>query len=186
MCSNLALALLFWQWQPIGGAVWDVQHPIARTALYGLFVCGWLWVLVTTFLINHFDLFGLRQVWLHFRGRAYRPLGFVTPGPYRVVRHPMYVGWLTAFWATPTMTVAHLALAIGITAYILVAIRLEERDLVRALGRSYAEYRENVPMLAPHLLSRAVARIAGPKADAAPGTDVSVVPTEQAVAAEAN
>ena len=111
-------------------------------------------MLVTTFLINHFDLFGLRQVWLYFRGKHYTSLGFVTPGPYRLVRHPMYIGWLTAFWATPTMTVAHLTFALGITAYILVAIYFEERDLVRFLGQDYADYRKNVPMLIPRVSSR--------------------------------
>jgi protein-S-isoprenylcysteine O-methyltransferase Ste14 len=154
LCANLVLALLFWQWQPIGPAVWNVQHPWWRATLYGVFACGWLTVLVTTFLINHFDLFGLRQVWLYFRGRAYTPLGFVAPGPYRVVRHPMYVGWLIAFWATPTMTVGHLAFALGIAAYILTAIYFEERDLVRFLGQSYADYRKQVPMLIPRLRVR--------------------------------
>ena len=122
--------------------------------LYGLFAFGWLTVLVTTFLINHFDLFGLRQVWLYFRGKHYTSLGFTTPGPYRFVRHPMYIGWLTAFWATPTMTVAHLTFALGITLYILVAIYFEERDLVRFLGQDYADYRKNVPMLIPSVPSR--------------------------------
>jgi protein-S-isoprenylcysteine O-methyltransferase Ste14 len=151
LASSLALLLLFWQWQPIGGVVWQVDHPLGRAALYGLFAAGWLTVLVTTFLINHFDLFGLRQVWLHLRGESYRPLGFVTPGPYRHVRHPLYVGWLLAFWATPTMTAAHLLFAVMTTAYILIAIRLEERDLGRIHGARYAEYRRSVPMLIPRL-----------------------------------
>lgn len=149
LAANLALILLFWQWQPMGGAVWDVKYFPGRFALYGLFAAGWLIVLWTTFLINHFDLFGLRQVWLHFRGQPYTPIGFVAPGPYKVVRHPMYIGWLMAFWATPTMTFAHLAFAAGITAYILTAIYFEERDLMRSLGKSYTDYRENVPMLVP-------------------------------------
>src|SRR5262245_48714100 len=147
LCSNLALLLLFWQWRPMGGVLWDVRQPAGQAVLYGLFAFGWLTVLVTTFLINHFDLFGLRQVWLYFRGREYTPLGFVTPGPYRWVLHPLYVGWLTAFWATPTMTAAHLVFALGTTVYILVAIAFEERDLTDAYGRAYAEYRERVPML---------------------------------------
>jgi protein-S-isoprenylcysteine O-methyltransferase Ste14 len=154
LATNIVLAILFWQWQPIGGVIWDVQHLWGRAALCGLFAIGWLTVLVTTFLINHFDLFGLRQVWLYFRGRPYTPLGFVTPGPYRIVRHPMYIGWMAAFWATPTMTVAHLAFALGITTYILIAIYFEERDLVRFLGRDYTEYRERVPMFIPKMVAR--------------------------------
>ena len=148
LASSLALILLFWQWRPLGGMVWDVQDPVGRALLYAGFAFGWLLVLVTTFLINHFDLFGLRQVWLHLRGRPYQPLPFKTPGPYRIVRHPLYVGWLFAFWATPTMTVTHLLFATVTTAYILVAIRLEERDLVDA-HPEYADYRKRVPMLVP-------------------------------------
>ena len=151
LASSLALLLLFWQWRPIGGVVWSVEHPVGQAALYGLFAAGWLTVLVTTFLINHFDLFGLRQVWLHLRGEQYRPLGFVTPGPYRHVRHPLYVGWLLAFWATPTMTAAHLLFAVTTTAYILIAIQLEERNLHEAHGERYAEYRRSVPMLVPRV-----------------------------------
>jgi protein-S-isoprenylcysteine O-methyltransferase Ste14 len=167
--SNLALILLFWQWRPMGGVVWDVEHPAGRAVLYGLFALGWLTVLVTTFLINHFDLFGLRQVWLYFRGRECTPLGFVTPGPYQYVRHPLYVGWLTAFWATPTMTAAHLVFALGTTAYILVAIYFEERDLTEAHGRAYAEYRQRVPMLVPRWSGRVAARQAALQPDAHAG-----------------
>ncbi len=148
LASSLALILLFWQWRPLGGVVWDVQDPVGRAVLHAGFFFGWLLVLVATFLINHFDLFGLRQVWLHLRGRPYRPLPFTTPGPYRLVRHPLYVGWFFAFWATPTMTAAHLLFAVATTAYILIAIRLEERDLVDA-HPEYAEYRRRVPMLIP-------------------------------------
>ncbi len=143
--------MLFWQWRPIGGVVWAVQDSVGRYALYALCACGWLTVLVTTFLINHFDLFGLRQVWLHLRGKPYTALGFVTPGPYKYIRHPLYIGWMTAFWATPIMTVAHYLFALAMTAYMLFAIRLEERDLVAAMGRSYANYRQRVPMLIPRL-----------------------------------
>ena len=158
LASSLALILLFWRWRPIGGVVWQVDHPLGQTVLYGLFAAGWLTVLVTTFLINHFDLFGLRQVWLHLRGKPYRPLGFVTPGPYRHVRHPLYVGWLLAFWATPTMTPAHLLFALMTTGYILIAIRFEERDLGDAYGEQYAAYRRSVPMLVPRLrMTRAAA-----------------------------
>ena len=148
LASSLALILLFWLWRPLGGVVWDVQNSVGRTLLHGGFVFGWLLVLVTTFLINHFDLFGLRQVWFHLRGQSYRPLAFGTPGPYRLVRHPLYVGWFFAFWSTPTMTVTHLVFAVMTTAYILIAIRFEERDLVAA-HPEYASYRARVPMLIP-------------------------------------
>jgi protein-S-isoprenylcysteine O-methyltransferase Ste14 len=120
-----------------------------------LFAIGWLIVLGATVLINHFDLFGLRQVWLYFRGRPYTHLPFVTPGPYRFVRHPLYVGWLTVFWATPTMTAAHFVFAAGMTAYILIAIRYEERDLVHAHD-GYADYRRRVPMFVPKIATRKV------------------------------
>jgi len=149
LLSSLALLLMFWQWQPLGGFIWSVENATGRFLLHAMFGFGWLLVLATTFLINHFDLFGLRQVWLFASGKEYRPLGFVTPGPYRWVRHPLYVGWLCAFWFTPTMTAAHFLFAVATTAYILVAIQLEERDLVDVHGPSYAEYRRNVPMLIP-------------------------------------
>jgi len=154
LASNLAMCLLFWQWQPMGGVVWDVQHPAGRIALYGLFAFGWLTVLVTTCLINHFDLFGLRQVWLYFTGRDYTPVRFTAPGPYKHVRHPMYIGWMAAFWGTPTMTSTHLAFAAVTTAYILTAILFEERDLLESLGDDYARYRRQVPKLIPRLLTR--------------------------------
>jgi len=149
LLSSLALILLFWQWRPMGGVVWSVEDPTGRLVLRGLFAFGWALVLMCTFLINHFDLFGLRQIWLHLIGKPYTRLRFVTPGPYRLVRHPLYVGWLFAFWATPTMTVAHLVFAVATTAYILVAIQLEERDLVREHGNAYEQYRQGVPMLLP-------------------------------------
>ena len=151
LLSSLALLLLFAQWRPMGGAVWSVEDPLGRMALRGLFAFGFGLVLVATFLINHFDLFGLRQVWLQLRGRPYTMLPFATPGPYRLVRHPLYVGWLFAFWATPTMTWAHLLFAVATTGYILIAIVLEERDLVREHGPSYEEYRRRVPKLVPRL-----------------------------------
>lgn len=147
--TNLALILLFWQWRPMGGVVWNIEQPLGRIALHALCVAGWLTVLITTFLINHFDLFGLRQVWLYFRGKPYTHLGFVTPGPYKLIRHPLYIGWMTAFWATPTMSVAHLVFAVGMTAYMLIAIQLEERNLLEFHGEEYAAYRHRVPMLIP-------------------------------------
>jgi protein-S-isoprenylcysteine O-methyltransferase Ste14 len=163
--SSLALLLLFWQWRPLGGLVWDVANPAGRIALHVLCAGGWLLVLVTTFLIDHFDLFGLRQTWLYFRGWPDTSGGFVTPGPYRMVRHPLYVGWLVAFWATPTMTATHLLFALGVTVYILVAIRWEERDLLAAFGRRYAEYRARVPMLVPGLPRRGEEPRALPRAE---------------------
>jgi protein-S-isoprenylcysteine O-methyltransferase Ste14 len=149
LASSLALILLFWQWSPLGGVVWNVENPVGQAALYTMFAFGWWLVLVTTILINHFDLFGLRQVWLYATRREYTPLRFVTPGPYRLVRHPLYVGWLFAFWATPTMTATHLLFAVATTLYILIAIRFEERDLV-AVHPEYEEYRKRVPMLVPN------------------------------------
>ena len=152
--SSLALLLLFWKWQPMGGVVWNVEGAVGRGLLHGGFAFGWLLVLVTTFLINHFDLFGLRQVWLFFRGVPYVPLRFGTPGPYKLVRHPLYVGWFCAFWFTPTMTVTHLVFAVATSVYILIAIRLEERDLVTMHGQDYVRYRKQVPMLIPKLVAR--------------------------------
>ena len=147
--SSLALILMFWQWQPMGGVIWDVQDPVARGLLLSLFGFGWLLVLASTFLINHFDLFGLRQVTLYLLGKEYTRLPFKTPGLYKLVRHPLYVGWLFTFWATPTMTAAHLVFALATTAYILIAIQWEERDLAEEHGRVYENYRRKVPMLIP-------------------------------------
>jgi len=149
LASSLLLVALFAFWQPMGGVVWSVTNPVGVAALYALFGFGWLLVLVATFLINHFDLFGLRQPWLYFRGKPYTPLKFGTPWLYRYVRHPLYLGWFFAFWATPEMTVAHLVFAVATTAYILIAIQLEERDLVAEHGDKYAEYRRRVPMIIP-------------------------------------
>lgn len=146
--SSLALILLFWKWQPMGGVVWSVTSLTAWSVLVGLYVLGWLTVLMTTFLINHFDLFGLRQVWLVLLGRPYVPVPFRTPGPYRLVRHPLYLGWLMVFWSAPVMTAAHLVFAVATTAYILIAIQFEERDLMR-IHDEYAEYRRRVPMIVP-------------------------------------
>jgi protein-S-isoprenylcysteine O-methyltransferase Ste14 len=147
--SSLALILLFWQWRPLGGVVWSVEDAPGRIVLRILFAFGFGLVLLSTFLINHFDLFGLRQVWLYLLGRPYVTLRFGTPGPYKLVRHPLYVGWIFAFWMTPTMTLAHLLFALATTAYIMLAIQFEERDLVREHGESYEEYRRAVPMLVP-------------------------------------
>lgn len=152
--SSLCLIALFALWQPMGVSVWNVTHPKLQIAIHAVYGLGWGILLLSTFLINHFDLFGLRQVWLALRGRPYTPLKFGTPFLYRIVRHPLYVGWLMIFWATPTMTVAHLLFAVMTTAYILIAIQFEERDLVAEHGDRYREYRERVPMLVPALRSK--------------------------------
>jgi protein-S-isoprenylcysteine O-methyltransferase Ste14 len=150
LTASLLLIALFVLWQPMGGVIWNVTDPVGQALLYGLYGFGWALVLVATFLINHFDLFGLRQVWLQLIGKPYTPLRFKTPGPYRLVRHPLYVGWLFVFWATPTMTAAHLLFALLTTGYILIGIRLEERDLLDA-HPEYAGYRKHVPMLIPRI-----------------------------------
>ena len=149
--SSLALILLFVLWRPLGGVIWSVEDPAGRFVLRSLFAFGWGLVLFSTFLINHFDLFGLRQVWRNLLGQPQGGLKFTTPGPYKIVRHPLYVGWLFAFWMTPVMTAAHLLFSIATTAYILLAIQFEERDLVREHGETYEKYRRSVPMLIPSL-----------------------------------
>ena len=146
--SSLALIVLFWFWQPMGGLIWQFQSSAGIDTMYALYAAGWALLLYCTFLIDHFDLFGLRQVWLQLIGKPCTPLDFKTPWLYRQVRHPLYIGWLMIIWATPVMTVAHLVFAVMSTAYILVGIQLEERDLVRA-HPEYAEYRKRVPMLLP-------------------------------------
>jgi protein-S-isoprenylcysteine O-methyltransferase Ste14 len=151
LASSLALIALFILWQPLGGVIWDIGNMPAQTLLFALYAAGWALILATSFLINHFDLFGLRQVWLQLLGKAYSKLQFVVPGLYRVVRHPLYVGWLLVFWSTPTMTATHLLFAVGTTLYILIAIRFEERDLV-AMHPEYDDYRRSVPMLVPRIV----------------------------------
>jgi methanethiol S-methyltransferase len=151
--SAIALIIMFVFWRPLGGGVWDVQSAIGRDLLYAGFAFGWFLVFLSTFLINHFDLFGLRQIWLQLRKKPYKPLPFKTPMLYRLVRHPLYVGLLFAFWSTPTMTLTHLVFAIATTAYILIGIQLEEHDLLAELPE-YAQYRKRVPMLVPFLKRR--------------------------------
>ncbi len=149
--SSLLLALLFWQWHPMPGVVWDIVQPVARAALWLLFGVGWFVVLISTFLIDHFDLFGLRQVYLYARGQPYVPPPFRTPVFYRVVRHPIMLGFLIAFWATPTMTWGHLLFSGMTTAYVFVGVFLEEQDLRRAFGGGYEEYRQQVGMILPRM-----------------------------------
>jgi protein-S-isoprenylcysteine O-methyltransferase Ste14 len=143
-----ALILLFVYWKPLGGQVWTVTNPLAANILYGIFGLGWAIVFLSSFLINHFDLFGLRQVWLNLMDHPYSKLSFKTPFLYKYVRHPLYVGLILGFWATPDMTVTHLFFAIATTAYIFIGIQFEEHDLKNALPE-YAAYREHVPMIVP-------------------------------------
>ena len=147
--ASLALILLFWQWRPMTGLVWNVENSIGRVVMLAVFGAGWAIVLLSTFMINHFDLFGLRQVYMHSRGIEQGEMDFKTRAFYKFVRHPIMLGFIIGFWATPTMTVGHLLFAAVTTAYILVAIQFEERDLVNAHGETYLEYKRNVGMLVP-------------------------------------
>jgi len=147
--SSLALLLLFWQWRPMTDIVWSVDNSIGRGTLWGIFLLGWGTVLIGTYLINHFDLFGLRQVYMNMRGEEYTQLDLGRPLLYKIIRHPIMLGFIIAFWATPVMTVGHLVFAIATTAYILIAIQLEERDLIQVHGEGYEQYRREVSMLVP-------------------------------------
>lgn len=149
LLASLALLLLFWQWRPLRTPVWTVENPIGQILMQALFFLGWLIVFLGTFMINHFDLFGLRQVFLNWRNREYTELGFRIPGFYKFVRHPIMLGFLIAFWATPVMTAGHLLFAVATTGYILIALQLEERDLVHHFGKQYQEYRQKTSMLLP-------------------------------------
>ena len=149
LLASLALVLLFWQWRPILDPVWSVTNPVGVFVLNAVFWLGWGLVLLSTFLINHFELFGLRQVWARLRGRTLPQPVFRTPFLYKRVRHPLYLGFLLAFWSTPTMTAGHLLFAVATTGYILIAIWFEERDLVALFGDQYRRYRQQVSMLIP-------------------------------------
>lgn len=151
LIASLTLLLLFWQWRPIGlvRVAWDVQNTTGRLVLEGLFWLGWLIVLISTFLVDHFDLFGFKQAYCYLKGTECPPPTFKTPGFYKGVRHPIYLGFIIAFWSTPRMSMGHLFFAMMTTGYILVAIQFEERDLIRAYGDKYREYRKRVSMLAP-------------------------------------
>jgi protein-S-isoprenylcysteine O-methyltransferase Ste14 len=173
LISSLLLIVVFWQWRPIATAIWQVEgwRVTLLTAVYWI---GWLTALTSTYLIDHFELFGLRQVFAALRGAAARVSPFKTPLLYRLVRHPLMLGFLLAFWATPHMTAGHLLFTVTTTGYILVGVRLEERDLVANLGAAYEQYRRRVPMLMPNLLAirsrLAVRRRAGCATPAHPGT----------------
>jgi len=151
LLSSLILVLLYWAWRPIDSVIWQMDAAWAQNLMWAVFFGGFLLVLLSTFIIDHFDLFGLRQVWLNFRQKTYTYSGFKVTFFYKFVRHPLYVGWIMSFWGAPTMTVGHLLFAVGMTGYILIAIRYEERDLVKFLGEDYVRYQEKVPMLIPKL-----------------------------------
>lgn len=149
LLSSLLLILLYWQWRPMTGVVWQVDNPIGFWILTGLYFGGYVVVLYASFLIDHFDLFGLRQVFINLRGREYTQPQFAMPFLYRIIRHPLLAGWMIAFWATPKMTYGHLLFAVGSTLYMLIAIPIEEKDLAHFLGEDYKQYRARTPMLFP-------------------------------------
>lgn len=149
IAASACLGLMYWQWRPLAGEVWNVQSAFARSALVALSLLGWGIVFASSFMVSHWDLFGLRQTWMRLRERAYEPVGFRLVGLYKLVRHPLMVGFLIAFWATPTMSVGHLFFAIMVTGYILFGTWIEERDLVAEHGESYLEYRRKVRGLVP-------------------------------------
>lgn len=149
LLSSFALLLLFWQWRPMTGAVWQIDNTIGKYLMWALFLLGWGMVLLSTFLISHFDLFGLRQVYLYHKNREYMEPGFKETFLYKIVRHPIMLGFIIAFWATPLMTTGHLLFAVVTTVYVLVAIQIEERDIVNAHGDVYNDYRKRVSMIVP-------------------------------------
>ncbi len=154
LVSNIVTVFLLWQWQGINVVVWNVEGDLGRYLLWGLFAAGWLLVPAASLMINHFDLFGTRQVWLYLRGREYTHMPFSTPMLYRHIRHPLYVGWTIAFWATPSMSLGHLLFAGVLSGYMALAALIEERDLVHFIGSQYEEYQRNVPRYLPRLFGR--------------------------------
>ena len=161
--SGIFLTAMMLLWQPMGGDIWRIEYLPVRCLLHGIYALGWVVLVGSTFALNHFDLFGLRQVWLQFQGQPYSDLKFATPGPYRFVRHPIYVGWIILAWATPEMTWTHFAFAVATTLYIAKAITWEEKDLVNYHGDLYRAYQNATPKLIPN--------VSGEKAPA-PVTDV--------------
>jgi methanethiol S-methyltransferase len=149
LVSSLSLFLLYWLWQPMPGVIWNVESSFGSLILTSLFWFGWIVVLLSTFMTNHFDLFGLRQVYINFKGQEYSHLEFKTIGLYRLCRHPLMLGFIIAFWATPTMTTGHLLFTVATTAYIFIALQFEERDLITFFGDVYKNYQEKVPMVFP-------------------------------------
>ncbi len=149
LMASLALALICWQWRPLPQVIWQVANPVAASAILVLSFVGWFIVLSSTFLINHFELFGLHQVANNLAGKAMPTPRFRSPLYYKLVRHPIYFGFVVAFWAAPTMTLGHLLFSAMTTAYIVVGILLEEHDLVAVFGSEYRTYRQRVPMLLP-------------------------------------
>jgi protein-S-isoprenylcysteine O-methyltransferase Ste14 len=171
LIANLCVILLMWQWRPIGPVIWDVQGFVGRALVWTLFAAGWLLVPLASLMINHFDLFGTRQVWLNLKQVIQTDVTFRTPALYKLVRHPLYVGWMISFWATPTMTLGHVLFATLLTAYMFIAIPIEERDLVKVYGSQYEDYRRRVPALVPRI---------------ARGSTVSAAPEQRAIVGELN
>lgn len=154
LLSNIAMVIIFLFWEPIGGVIWSTENELIKNGILTFYMFGWALVVISTFLIDHFHLFGLKQIWFDLTGRKVPAAKFVMPSLYKRVRHPLYVGWLIVFWSTPIMTVSHLVFALMCTAYILVAIRLEEKDLEDEFGEKYRQYKKEVPMIIPALKAK--------------------------------
>ncbi len=154
LASNIAVILILVFWQPMGGMIWQAENELLKSAIYAIYFLGWVVLFLSTCMICHFDLFGLRQVWLQFKGEKYSNYEFRVPFAYKYVRHPIYVGWLMIVWAAPVMTVAHLVFSLGMTVYILVAVPWEENDLIATFGDKYTDYQKQVPMLIPNPLAQ--------------------------------
>jgi protein-S-isoprenylcysteine O-methyltransferase Ste14 len=152
--TSLVLITIFIFWQPMGGVLWSIDNGVLKGILLAIFVLGWGLVLASTFVINHFDLFGLRQVWLYFRKKPYTQLEFRISSLYKIVRHPIYLGMFLALWAAPLMSISRLVFAVLLTGYLFIGIYFEEKDLIKAFGSKYMEYKERVPKLFPKILPR--------------------------------